>query len=228
MKALYWNVYIGHNPNDVLKELRDMIGETRPDLIGLGEASNCFDVVQRIKGYRVFAIKETYQGEGDTIVLARDGVKLRHWHWMKMRKWWTGPKHGLKQGPKRYWSGRVSEDGVTYRVSFGHWPFNTAVAETEDRVAKWFGVAAPGRASAHIGDLNMKPEEVTKYVRRFRGSHVGVFLDQCMFKNCEVTARNLGKRGSDHPAVLFTITKRARIRNAIRRLLRLDRPVPVV
>lgn len=211
MKILYWNVYIGNNPHDVTPELRKLIEETDPDLVGLGEASRMFTAVDNIKGYTKYAIKETYRGEGDTIVLAKDGVDIPKWRWMKLTKWWKGPKAGLAQGPKRYWNGRVNDEHLgKVRVLVGHWPFNTARQETIDAVVRWFKFALPGRPSVHLGDLNTQPDDMDGIVRRFKGKHVGIRIDRAMFKNCEVFARDLGHHGSDHPAVLFTVRKLTR------------------
>lgn len=207
MRILYWNVYVGHEPKDAMRELGAMINEHNPHVIGLGEASRLTERVHHVVGYEAFSIPETYMGEGETIALVRDDVNLRRWNWLKMTKWWTGPKHGLKQGPKRYWNGRIKHDGVLWRISIGHWPFNTARPETEDRIEAWFKRALPWRKSAHLGDLNTPPNVMDQYVKRFRGKHTGVGIDRIMFRNCTVTARDLGRHGSDHPAVLFTLKK---------------------
>lgn len=209
MKILYWNVYTGSKAGDVLRELRQMIDKHRPDIIGLGEADHLWFAVREIKGYRPFSIKASYRGEGDTVVLVRDDVDLKHWHWLKMTKWWVGPKHGLKQGPKRYWSGRIKDPKLgLVRVSIGHWPFNYAREETEQRIVSWFARTIPGRKSVHVGDLNTHPDDMSKFVTRFKGRHVGEGIDRAMFKNMGATAHSLGRRGvSDHPAVLFHFTR---------------------
>lgn len=208
MKVLYWNVYVGHNPDHVMSELREMAKEHKPHVIGLGEGSRIEGRSEHVPGYRAFWLKETYRGRGDTIALVRDDVNLRKWNWMEMTKWWTGPKHGWPQGPKRYWNGRLrfGRFGLL-RLSIAHWPFNDARPETEERVVKWFK-RAPLRRSVHLGDLNMRADDMDRFVKKFRGKHVGVGIDRAMFKRCHVTARDLGNHGSDHPAVLFNITRK--------------------
>lgn len=205
MKVLYWNVYVGHNIIHAMGELRDMIKAYRPEVVGLGEAKRIYPHLHTIPGYRPFVLAETYEGRSDTAVLVRDDVDLKGWRWLEMTKWWTGPKHGKSQGPKRYWSGRIKHNGKIYRLSIGHWPFNTAVDETKDRIAAWFKHAVPLRKSAHIGDLNTRADELDRYVKRFRGKHVGHRVDRALYKNMKVTHRALGKHGSDHEAVLFTL-----------------------
>lgn len=208
MKVLYWNVYIGHNPDDVMTELRKLIKEFDPEVVGLGEASRIGGRSEHIRGYNAYWLKETYRGEGGTLVLVRKDVDLRSWNWKKFTKWWTGPKHGLPQGPKRFWNGRIRDKRLgLVRLSIGHWPFNKALPEVEAWCVDWFKRPIGKRISVHLGDVNMQEAETDKFVRQFRGKNVGIRLDRAMFKNCNVRARDLGKRGSDHPAVLFTITK---------------------
>lgn len=205
MKLLYWNVYVGHHVDDVLRELRGMIKDYKPEVIGLGECMHVAPHLDQIKGYRAFTLKETTPGSSDTAVLVRDDVALKRWYWMILHKWWRGPKHGKAQGPKRYWSGRIRHNKKTYRISIGHWPFNWAVDETEDRIVKWFKHSIPLRKSGHFGDLNMGADESDRYVRRFNGKHTGHGVDRALYKNMKVTYRALGKHGSDHEAVLFTL-----------------------
>lgn len=206
MKVLYWNVYVGHNPDDAMEELRGLIKAHKPEVIGIGEAKRIYMRLDSIKGYRAYTLEELYEGRSDTAVLVRDDVDLRRWRWLEMTKWWTGPKHGKAQGPKRYWHGRIRHHGKTIRLSIGHWPFNTAVEETEERIVAWFNRAMPWTPAAHLGDLNMGPEESEKYVKRFKGKQTGHKVDRCLFKNLRVTFKELGMHGSDHAAVLFFLT----------------------
>ncbi len=209
MKVLYWNVYVGHNPAHVMDELRAMVKEFNPEVVGLGEASRIEGRSEHVPGYTAYWLKETYTGEGGTIALVRDDVDLRHWNWIKFTKWWVGPKHGKAQGPKRFWNGRIKDKRLgLVRLSIGHWPFNKALPEVEAWCVEWFKKPLVKRVSVHLGDVNMPADETEQFVKQFRGDHVGVRIDRAMFKNCEVRARDLGKHGSDHPAVLFTITKR--------------------
>jgi hypothetical protein len=212
MKVLYWNVYIGHAVDDVISELRGMIHDHNPHVVGLGEASRIGKRSESIKGYKAFWLPETHNGAGDTLVLVRDDMVpfLKHWNWKKFTKWWKGPKHGFPQGPKRFWNGRfkTKELGLL-RLSIGHWPFNTALPEVEEWCVEWFKRPNPilRRKSVHLGDLNMQEPETTRFCKQFKGKNAGHRLDRAMFKNCHVTYRALGYHGSDHEAVLFNITK---------------------
>jgi len=218
MKVLYWNVYVGHDPDNVVKELRGMVAEFKPEVVGLGEAGRIANRIHRarkanpkfelIRGYHTYYLEETYRGEGGTLALVRKDVDLRAWNWKKFTKWWIGPKNGAKQGPKRFWNGRIRDDRLgLVRLSIGHWPFNLALPEVEEWAVEWFKRPLVKRASVHLGDVNMQEPETDRFVKRFGGKNVGVRLDRALFKNCNVRVRDLGKHGSDHPAVLFTITK---------------------
>lgn len=206
MKVLYWNVYVGHHVDDVLREVRGMIKSYHPEVVGLGECMRVSPHLDKIPGYTAYTLPEKTPGSSDTAVLVRNDVPLKRWRWLEMYRWWKGPKHGKVQGPKRYWSGRFKVNGRVLRLSIGHWPFNDAVNETEDRIAQWFQRTIPLRKSAHLGDLNMGPDETGRYVKRFRGKHTGHGVDRCLYKNMKVTFRPLGKHGSDHEAVLFTLS----------------------
>jgi hypothetical protein len=210
MKILYWNVYIGRSAASAMERLRAMIKEHDPEIVGLGEASKIQGLSENVPGYKAFWLPETYRGRGDTIVLVRNDVVLKDWYWVRFKAWWTGPKHGLPQGPKRFWAGRVKDDRLgIVRVSVGHWGFNTALPECEAWCVSWFKKPwYPWRKSVHLGDLNMGPGETGEFCKRFNGKHEGIGIDRAMFKNCVVTARNLGMHGSDHPAVLFNVGKK--------------------
>lgn len=203
-RVLYWNVYVGHNPEHALEELGKMIHTYRPHIVGTGESMRIYKHLDKFPAFKDYVLEESYPGRSDTAVLVRkDSLPLR-WRWMRMTKWWIGPKHGKKQGPKRYWVGRFKEGKDVLRLSIGHWPFNLAVPETEDRVEKWF--KASKDASVHLGDLNMHEAETERYVKRFGGQQVGHKPDRAMFKNCKVVCHKLGEHGSDHQAMLFEVT----------------------
>lgn len=192
-----------------MSELRGLIKQTDPDVIGLGEASRIGKRSESIKGYDAFWLPEDYNGAGDTLVLVKHGVNLRKWNWHHFTKWWKGPKHGWPQGPKNFWNGRIKDDRLgVVRLSIGHWPFNTALPEVEAWCVDWFKkpLVKFKRKSVHLGDVNMQEPETTRFCKQFGGKNVGHRLDRAMFENCHVRARALGLHGSDHEAVLFTIT----------------------
>jgi hypothetical protein len=204
MRLLYWNVYIGNKPSDVLRALRRLIRQHKPEIIGLGEATRVAPYLEKgIPGYTAYTFPKTHEGAADTAVLVRDGVFLRRNRWLRMTKWWTGPKHGKRQGPKRYWSGRFKVNGKIARISIGHWPFNTAVEETENRIALWFKSRLP---SGHFGDLNMHGEEAQRYAQRVGGRTKGQGPDRAVYKNgMRITHTVLPRGISDHHPVIFDI-----------------------
>lgn len=209
MKVLYWNVHITRPVDEVMAELRKLISETNPEVVGLGEGSNVLGRADNIHGYQAFYLDEEWRGKGGTIVLVRDDVNLRKYKWVNFTQWWYLRKGGNHQGPKRFWNGRIKDEHLgVVRLSVGHWPFNAALPEVEKWAVDWFNKpVVPKRISVHLGDLNMGKEETERFVKQFKGKTTGINIDRAMFKNCTVTARDLGHRGSDHPAVLFRITK---------------------
>jgi hypothetical protein len=186
-----------------------MIANQDPDVVGLGEASKMGPYVSKIPGYKAYWLRETYTGRGDTIVLVKKGVRLRFWYWKRFKEWWTGPKHGWKQGPKRFWVGRIKTEFGVVRISVGHWPFNTAVPEVRRWCTLWFMRSNKNKvASVHVGDLNTRVSVLDDFVKNFDGKHTGVGIDRAIYKYCHVTATDIGHHGSDHPAVLFVVKGR--------------------
>ena len=206
MKILYWNVYVGHNPDDVKRELSSMVKTYDPEIIGLGEAMRLRGL--HIPGYKKFVYEPVDNNtinyyNGDTIVFVRNDVKLESQRWMKLTAWWTGPKHGYRQPPKRYFLSRIKVGNDVWRVSVGHWPFNTARPETLQRITNWFEKLRK-RVAIHVGDLNTRSDDLETFVRKFGADQTGHGVDRTIFRHCTAHAKPLGRHGSDHEAVLFT------------------------
>lgn len=208
LSILYWNVYVGHNPDDVKRELMGMVKEHDPEIIGLGEAMRLRGL--HIPGYKKFVYERVGNHNldyynADTTVFVRDDVELESQRWMELKTWWSGPKHGLRQPPKRYFLSKVKvgKKGEIWRVSVGHWPFNTARPETLQRITNWFEKMRK-RVAIHVGDLNTRADDLASFVRKFGADQTGHGVDRTIFRHCTAHAKALGKHGSDHEAVLFT------------------------
>lgn len=210
IRTIYWNVYIKHNKEHVLKQLKDMADEYSPELLGLGEARGIYSINDDVPGYNRIQLPPqpgSADENADTAILVRKDVEVLSKRPMRMRVRFRGPKAGINREPRIYWIVRIRVEGRVWRVSVGHWPFGPAKQETKRRIKKWFGKTPPTQSSVHIADVNTRPEELTRMLKGSGIRHKGIGIDRALYKNCSATVKGLGKRGSDHPAVLFTFTK---------------------
>lgn len=208
IRTIYWNVYIKHNKDHVLKELKNMASEYQPELFGLAEARGIYTVTDDVPGYNRVQLKPqpgAADENANIAVLVRNDVEVISKRPMRMRMRFRGPKAGINREPRIYWNLKIRVEGQVWRVSVGHWPFGPAKQETKKRIKKWFGRSL--LPSTHIADVNTRPAELTKMLKGTKIRHKGIGIDRALYKNCSATVKGLGKRGSDHTAVLFTFWK---------------------
>ena len=202
MKVLYWNCYFKTPPQVVLRELKEMAATHKPHIIGLGEASYMRGITDDVPGYRRIhlpRVRRVGNEDADTAVLVRNDVQLRYKRVWRMGMKWYVPRKRVLHDPRVYIVVRVKVEGKRWRIAIGHWPFGAAQEETKRKVKRWFTWST--LPSAFVGDLNAREPEITQYFKPLR--NIGFGIDRAIYKKCRVTARNLGKHGSDHPAVLF-------------------------
>ena len=207
---IYWNVYILHKKEHVLKELKEMAAKYQPEIIGLGEARGIYSITDDIPGYKRFQLppqKGAGDENADTAVLVREDVEILSKRPMRMRVPFIGPKARIRREARIYWALRVRVEGRVWRVSVGHWPFGAAKQETKRRIKRWFGRTPVTQSAVHIADVNTSPAELTKTLKRTGIRHKGIGIDRALYKFCSAVVKSLGKRGSAHPAVLFTFSK---------------------
>lgn len=205
MKILYWNVYIGQRPAVVLRELKEMIAVHKPEIIGLGEATKAYQITDDVPGYRrihLAPVRRRGNENADTAVLVRNDVKIYRKRAWRMSLSWFVPGRRVRHSPRVYIVVITKgDDGRRWRVAVGHWPFRDAQEETKRKVKRWFALA-PRARSIFVGDLNARASVLRRYFKGVRVTGQGV--DLALHKNCTATYKNLGKHGSDHPAILFT------------------------
>lgn len=216
IRILAWNVYEGHKPADVVRQLRLLARLHKPDVIGLGECLN-LNVIA-VDGYTTFHLpkdknrpKGSHDEATDTAVLIRHGIKIRRHNLLQMRKPWVGPKHGWPHPPKTYHAFLLDVDGKTWKVSAGHWPTGLtgprrvnriAVQETAKAIRRWFRRTLPGRPTIHFGDLNNNAATVSQLLGVNAHGHR---VDVAAYRNARFAGmRVLGPHGSDHDALLWT------------------------
>lgn len=211
LKVLGWNVYVGHNPADVHRQLADMIAAHHPDVIVLTEAVHQQHSLASL-GYNVVhlpskAVRKGNQPEtADTAILVKPSITLLgHWA-MRMTTYWKGPDHGWPHDPRVYQVARIRKGRQTWRLLGDHQPFGRKpVAESVRRLRAWLA-AVRGVPSIVIGDQNQRAPEFEKRVAPQPDAHVGGYrIDLAAFVGCElVSVVDLGFRNSDHRAQLYT------------------------
>lgn len=211
LRVLAWNVYTGHKPAAVRRELADMIAARHPDAIVLTEATHQQRSLGAL-GYNVIhlpsraVVKGNQPETADTAILVKPSVKiLRHWA-MHMTTFWKGPDHGWPHDPRVYQVVRIRKGRQTWRILGDHQPFGRKpVAESVRRLRKWLA-AALSVPSIVIGDQNQRAPEFHDRVAADAGAHVGgARIDLAAFIGCElVSVEDLGFHGSDHRAQLYT------------------------
>lgn len=216
LEVLSWNVYSGTSPARVRAELGDMIHEENPDVIFLYEGVNLYGHLTGL-GYRVFQLKPKSQqkgsvsNNGNIVGMVRNGLKVRKSFLLRMKERWFGPKHGLPQDPRVYRSLKVSKKGIVFKTGGFHLPFGKeARAESVAAVKKFFAVTRKGRPVIAAGDWQTNEADTYKHIARpVHASVTGDGVDLAIYMNCTlVEEKNLGKRSSDHPAMLWRFRAR--------------------
>lgn len=210
MNIIYWNVYFRHNPQAVLSELKKVAANHRPVIIGLGEAKYMYNITDDVPGYRRIHLKpkNTRADEnGDTAVLVRKDIEIVGYRYVRMTKKFRVPGHNFTRDPRVYIIVRFKYQGRVWKVYVAHWPFGPAQEETKSKV-KWWFAAHLLKPVIHVGDLNAHRPEIVTFAKACRAKEVGVGIDRAIYKNIKsATVVNLGKRGSDHPMLLFKFNK---------------------
>lgn len=211
LRVLSWNVYIGNAPSKVRMNLSPMLNTHKPEVCALMEASKMYGHLNML-GYKVVQLKPrplkpgNQPGQGNIAILVRNDVKIKRRLTLKMLTFWSGPIHGLPQDPRVYRWVKIKHGGKTWKIGAAHQPFGIrARAESVRKLVGWFNRTVPGRPTVLVLDANMSQAEFRQRVASQVGAQVlGDNIDIAAFKNAVcVSVRDLGKRGSDHPAMLF-------------------------
>lgn len=217
LRALSWNVFTGHDPAEVRRTLIDLCNRYHPHVVVPMEAAH--QDLARFPGYRTLQETPEPMGRdhlvhefGDTALLIRDDVKIRHERVEEMSVPWVGPKNDWPHDPRRYRSAWLQlPDGKVWKVQGAHWPTGgpdgrnaEAVAETIAHETQWLRRTMPGRPTALIGDLNLRQAQLLPVVLAGRAHQMGSGPDHALYRNCSGHMDQLDMFGSDHHAYLFT------------------------
>jgi len=214
LSIIAWNVYIGSAVKDVKSALIGWIRDYRPEIFALMEASKLYGQLDHM-GYEVIQLKPRPLGkghqpaQGDVALMIHKSIRIKGRFAIRLKRFWKGPKHGWIQDPKVYRWVKIKWRGRTWKVGVAHSPFgHEARVESNNALVKWLKRTLRFRPTIMLLDANMLQAELEKLVAEPGGAEVdGVHIDLIMYKNCElVHERNLGKKMSDHPAMMYQMT----------------------
>jgi exonuclease III len=216
MRILAWNVYIDNDPQSVGQTVAGWLEQYKPEVVVLNEATRCWKVLSRAargNGYRHYQ-GVTGQAAGIAVLVRSDVAVVRRREAV-MRRWWRGPIHGWRQKPRRYPYLRLRlPGGRVVRLMALHFPTGganaPAVAESLDRTRVWLRRGLSRVPAVTVGDTNLGVVTLrTKLAGRVgRGAVVvpGHHVDNLIGRGVTGRSTTLGKHGSDHEAVLYTLT----------------------
>lgn len=218
LKILAWNVYIGNHPSAVRSHLNDILVAHNPEVAGLMEATRMYHHLGGM-GYQVVQLRPrprrlgNQPADADIAIMVRNDVEIIKRGALRLLTFWKGPVHGLPQDPKIYRFVKVKYRNQIWKIGVAHTPFGIkARAESRIRLVRWLKRTLRLRPAVLVLDANMS---LTLFRETIAGPSVahsgGVGVDLIAAKNSQIhSARNLGKHGSDHPAMLYTVTHTVR------------------
>ena len=212
--VIAWNIYVGSGELAARNALKEFIKAYNPHVLALMEATNLYGDLEGL-GYKVYHLKPSPQrpgnipGDADVALLVREDLKVKKSFTHRMKTFWKGPKHGFDQDPRTYRSVKVKALDKVWRVGCAHTPFGEAArAESKYFLIRWLSKALPKLNTILVLDANMGLKEFdTTIAGPGNAEATGEGVDLAAWRNCElVKKKNLGKKISDHPAMLYTFS----------------------
>lgn len=216
MDIIAWNVYIANRPERVRAAIKNLIDEFHPEAFILMEASRMYGHLQGL-GYKVVQFKPiplipgNQPGAGNIAILIREDLPIQKRFALRMLTFWRGPKHGFPQDPRVYRWVRVVFQEKVWKLGGAHTPFgDKARAESRIKLIRWFKNTRRKRPTVLALDANMSEHAFREGIATPGGAlAAGDGIDLVGYKNCTlILAKNLGRRISDHPAMLYRFVTR--------------------
>lgn len=212
--VIAWNIYVGSGEDAARNALKEFIKAYNPHILALMEATNLYGDLEGM-GYTVYQLEPSPKrpgnrpGDANIALLVRKDLKVKNSLFYRMQTFWKGPKHGWNQDPRVYRSVRIRAVGTIWRVGCAHTPFgNKARKETKFFLIKWLSKVRGNTNTVLVLDANMHLQAFDKNIAKPGGAEAdGEGIDLVAWKNCHlVKKKNLGKKISDHPAMLYTFS----------------------
>lgn len=144
-RTIWWNVYVGNNPDNVGDQVRNLAASFKPDVIGLCEAYRCRGELRKVKGYVLYQGLNVGEGADIAVLVRKDRVVL-HDRVLKMLATWIGPVHNVVKRPREYRVVRLRIAKVPIRYVAAHLPTggydgrnSKSVKETVARLIRFAG-----------------------------------------------------------------------------------------
>ena len=217
LRIVTFNVKVGRRPKVVARKIQRIARRHRVDVFLLQEAHGYIAALRDLPGWHLVAAKGQGEARGNPM-LVRDTLPLQRRRAIRCHTPWTGPKAG------RHHRGRVFTvaDVAGWRLVNVHrtrpgWsPGGGAFTEEHDRLLD-AALDADGPLVI-AGDQNIGtrpggdrgPETPWALAEAIGGRIVTTTegrIDYAVTRGVGGFARQLGKYGSDHAAVLFVLTK---------------------
>lgn len=208
-RFLSWNAKVNRRPWLVVLALRAFIRVTRPHVIVLTEACGYIDALRDEFGRDWYA----YRKRSDVVVMVRRDFDRPTVTRLEHDTEWRGPKEGIAHRGRSWlrldWADlrvvalhRVpgGPSGGTSRELAGG---NRPAWEAEDFLLAT--AVSTDKPLLIVGDQNARVAEMRDFMARhgLRAVPTGVMVDWAMRRGLKARGRRLGRRRSDHPAVLI-------------------------
>lgn len=224
LRVLLWNAHANSRPEArrVLEALDRWVHQYLAQVIVLCEVRGCYDALRSwaaSNGYRLQMerpdLDDPGDEHGDTAILirtrGRSSVRVRGVWTKAMRRFWTVVRYGVRHEPRRHQGADLEvRDGrrrARIRGRADHWPtygdVNKEAWEESYESAVAF-LREPGDAFV-AGDLNASWDQAVSLGRAVAGKVAGERPDWLVTNGTQVDRSTLGKAGSDHEALLFTV-----------------------
>lgn len=210
LTVLNWNAHANH-PSQAGRVTKQLDAWPDWDVAALTEVKGCYGALQWwAKRNGCHLEQEKPQGgpadeRGDTALLIR-GIKVKRTWVARMREAWTVFSHRVRHKPRRHQRGVILHGGRRVRVSAEHWPTRgnqRAWAESYRAAERFLNRKGLGIV---VGDLNAEKNDVYGLKDDVGGKFAGRRPDWLITNQpARIEVRELGKGGSDHVALLFTV-----------------------
>jgi endonuclease/exonuclease/phosphatase family metal-dependent hydrolase len=216
-----YNCHVGRHPAEMTRELRNLIRDTRADVICLQEARGYINAIRlAFPRWKVYA-KPGWPDSDHCPVMVRRSIPRgrvygRGWGTVRIEQGWvyTG-NGGATPKPGRTWTW-VRVDGVhvlsLHRIPGKAGNNNLSYAEETHALREWF--AEHGGPMVAIGDANESPKDVNAGTMLAISRKVGGRLihdkddpgiDYACARELRGHLERIGNYGSDHRAAVLTI-----------------------
>jgi endonuclease/exonuclease/phosphatase (EEP) superfamily protein YafD len=217
-RAVTWNTKVGRRPAAVVDGIQQIHRETDALVFLLQEAHGYVETLRRLPDWNLAVANGRGEAQGTPILIHRDLHYRRH-HAIRCRTRWVGPKAG-RPHRGRVFTVATIEDVLwvnVHRTRPGWSKRGGAFAEEYQRLLDLardtdgpLVMAGDQNIGTRLGGDRGKntPWELAQTIRGRVVTTTPGRVDYAIVRGLEGTAQQLGEYGSDHGAVLLTLSER--------------------